>query len=313
MNTPKVSVIIPVYNVEPFLERCLGSVLSQTYANIEIILINDGSTDKSPQICDEYAKKDSRIVVIHKQNGGQSDARNFGLDICKGDYISFVDSDDWIEPTYIEDLLNLIQKENVDIAICELERTRLYKKVQSSQDTKLQLYTPMQAIKRLFLQREISFIAPYCKIYKQSLFENIRFPVGKVHEDEFVSHLIFYKATKIAYTSKILYYYFQRAGSTMGTPHPYELLEAEEEQFDFILNHNMTDLQASQARLICWQILYIYSCEPNKDIKKKLVHYEKYLKLQKNPFIHYFLLKFFCHYPYLYSILRSISPLLIRK
>lgn len=309
----KVSVIIPVYNVEPYLARCLNSILAQTYTNIEIILIEDGSTDRSPQICDEYKAKDNRIVVIHKKNGGQGEARNLGIDICKGDYISFVDSDDWVESTYIEDLLNFVLKDEADISICELEKIYSNKSFQSPQNPKYQLYTPIKAIKRLFLQREISFIAPYCKIYKHSLFNRIRFPVGKVHEDEFTTYLIFNNATKIAYTSKTLYYYFQRSDSTMGTPHPYELLEAEEAQFDFILKNSIDAAKSSQARLICWQILYIFSLKSNDEYKAKLQYYAKFIKVQGNPFIHYFLLKFFCHHPYFYSVFRKISPFLIRK
>lgn len=309
----KVSVIIPVYNVEPYLARCLNSILAQTYTNIEIILIDDGSTDRSSQICDKYKVKDDRIVVIHKKNGGQGEARNQGLDICSGDYISFVDSDDWVESTYIEDLLYLVLNEKADIAVCELEKTTSYQKTQSSSKPHNQNYTSIEANRRLFSQREVSFIGPVCKIYKQSLFRNIRFPVGKFHEDEFTTYLIFNNAAKIAYTSKVLYYYFQRAGSTMGTPHPYDLLEAEEVQFNFILENNMFDIKSSQAKLICWQILYIFSQAPSKELKEKLQYYAKHLEIKENPFTHFFLLKLFCARPYLYLIFRKISPFLIRK
>lgn len=308
-----VSIIIPVYNVEPYLERCINSILAQTYANIEIILIDDGSTDRSPQICDEYATKDNRIVVIHKKNGGQGEARNQGLDICKGDYISFVDSDDWVEPTYIDELLKAALTTEADIAICELKRTRSPEEKRTSQKPYQQYYTPTEAISRLFTKREVSFIGPVCKIYKRHLLKTIRFPLGKYHEDEFFSYLVFFQASKIAYTSEILYYYFQRANSTMGTPHPYDLLEAEEKQFDFILKHNLADVLASQAKLICWQTLYIYSQKRSKELKNKLQHYTKYLKVQNRPFIHFFWLKIFCHFPSLYSTLRKISPILIRK
>ena len=306
---PLVSIIVPVYKVEPYLRRCLDSIVNQTYTNLEIILVDDGSPDGCPQICDEYAARDKRIVVIHKENGGLSDARNAGLDICKGGYISFVDSDDWVDETYIETLLDLSIKENADIAIGENIRTEGCSKPTKKNIT-INACHSKEALKHLFSQNHIAFTVSWGKLYKKNLFSTLRFPKGK---DEFTTYILFYKSKKIVYTSEILYYYYQRADSITGNQHPHDLLNAEEEQFDFILNHNMTNLQASQARLICWQILYIYSCEPNKDIKKKLVHYEKYLKLQKNPFIHYFLLKFFCHYPYLYSILRSISPLLIRK
>lgn len=309
----KVSIIIPVYNVETYLERSINSILAQTYANIEILLIDDGSTDRSPQICDEYAAKDNRIVVIHKKNGGQGDARNHGLDICKGDYISFVDSDDWIEPAYIDELLKTALNAEADIAICELKRTRSPEEKRTLKKIYQQCYTPAEAISRLFSKREVSFIGPVCKIYKRHLFKTIRFPVGKYHEDEFFSYLALYSASKIAYTSEILYYYFQRENSTMGTPHPYDLLEAEEKQFEFILKHNLDEVVVSQANLICWQILYIYSQSSSLDLKEKLQYYAKYLKMQSNPLVHYFLLKIFCHIPSLYSVFRKISPIRIRK
>lgn len=311
--SPLVSIIVPIYKVEAYLRRCLDSIVNQTYTNLEIILVDDGSPDNCPQICDEYAAKDNRIIVIHKENGGLSDARNTGLDICKGEYISFVDSDDWVNERYIEILFNLAIKEDADIAIGEHEKTYNEQIPFQRIIEKNRILFPLEAIEILFQRKHLSFILSWGKLYRKHLFSNIKFPKRKFHEDEFTSFILFYNANKIVHTSKILYYYYQRNDSIMGISHPHDLLEAEEKQFDFIVKHNMTNVQASQARLICWQILYIYSCEPNKDIKKKLVHYEKYLKLQKNPFIHYFLLKFFCHYPYLYSILRSISPLLIRK
>ena len=107
-HLPLVSIIVPIYKVEPYLRRCLDSIVNQTYTNLEIILVDDGSPDNCPQTCDEYAAKDNRIIVIHKENGGLSDARNIGLDIWKGDYISFVDSDDWVEKKYIEIFKNLV-------------------------------------------------------------------------------------------------------------------------------------------------------------------------------------------------------------
>lgn len=310
---PLISIIIPIYNVEPYLDRCINSILVQTYTNIEIILVDDGSSDNSSKICEDFANKDERIVVIHKKNGGQAEARNLGIDVCKGDYISFVDSDDWVEPTYIDGLLKTVQKTDADIAICELKRVHSYENKKFTQKICLQNYTPIEAIRRLFSKREVSFIGPVCKIYKRHLFNNIRFPVGKFHEDEFFTYKVFSSATKIAYTSEILYYYYQRADSTMGKPHPYDLLEAEEEQFDFILKHDMADVQASQARLICWQILYIFSSSPNKQLSAKLRYYTKFLKMQDNPFVHYFMLKLFCCIPGLYSISRRFSPFLIRK
>lgn len=115
---PKISIIVPIYNVEKYLQKCVDSILCQTYKNLEIILVNDGSPDNCPAICDEYAKKDKRIKVIHKQNGGVSSARNAGLDVATGKYVQFVDSDDWVEPEYSKTMINLIEENNCDLGIC---------------------------------------------------------------------------------------------------------------------------------------------------------------------------------------------------
>jgi len=312
MQNPLVSIIVPIYKVEPYLRRCLDSIVNQTYTNLEIILVDDGSPDGCPQICDEYAARDERIVVIHKENGGLSDARNAGLDICKGEYISFVDSDDWVNEKYIEKILSIAQKNLSDITICENIRTDGIIPV-FTQAPQTKLYSAKEALLHLFSQNHVAFVISCGKFYKRDLFSSLRFPIGKYHEDEFTTYILFYKSKKIVYTSEILYYYYQRADSTMGTPHPYDLLEAEEKQFDFILKHNMAKVIAPQARLICWQILYIFSSNPNKLLNTKLRYYAKFLKIQTNPFVHYFLLKIFCFAPSFYSVYRKTSPLLIRK
>ena len=309
---PLVSVIVPIYKVEPYLRRCLDSLVNQTYTNLEIILVDDGSPDGCPQICDEYASKDKRIVVIHKKNGGLSDARNAGLDICKGKYISFVDSDDWVDKEYIEKLINIATKENADITNGENIKTDQIVRKQNTEST-TKTYSSQEALVHLFSQRHIAYIVSWGKIYKQNLFSTFRFPVGKFHEDEFTTYILFGSAQKIAYTTRILYYYFQRPNSIMGCQHPYDLLDAEEKQFDFILKSNMIDLLSNQAKLICWQILYIYGNSPNTNPKTKLNYYKNYLEKQSTPFVHYYLLKLFCKHPYLYVILRKISPFLIRK
>lgn len=314
MSASLVSVIVPVYNVEPYLQRCLDSIVNQTYTNLEIILVDDGSLDNCPRICDENAAKDNRIKVIHKKNGGLSDARNTGLDICKGEYISFVDSDDWLDEKYIDTLLNLAIKSNADIAIGEHKRIYSSKPffVKNEKETEQTLST-QEALNILFKRSHLSFILSWGKIYRRFLFNNIRFPQGKFHEDEFTTYLILYNAKKIAYTSETLYYYFQRINSIMVTPHPYDLLEAEETQFAFLIQYNMEKNKSDLARLICWQILYIYCQNPSESLKEKLKYYAKYLKMKKNPIIHYFLLKVFCNSPNLYLAFRHISPFLIRK
>ena len=211
--TPLVSIIVPIYKVEPYLRRCLDSIVNQTYTNLEIILVDDGSPDGCPQICDEYAAKDERIVVIHKENGGLSDARNAGLDICKGEYISFVDSDDWVDERYIEILFDLLTKENADIAIGEIKKTNTFEQYLSFKANSFITYLPTETIKRMFAKTEASFIAACGKIFRSGIFSDLRFPRSKIHEDEYVNYIWFSKSNKVAYTDTILYYYFSRSDS----------------------------------------------------------------------------------------------------
>lgn len=203
-----ISVIVPVYNVEKYLRKCVDSILAQTYTNLEIILVDDGSPDNCGKICDEYAAKDSRIKVIHQENGGLSAARNAGLDVATGDYIGFVDSDDYIAPDMYEKLYQAIEIYNSDIALCgfkkfELEsRTEVYEKKLLYRD---------EFLKELLLENIKSYA--WNKLYKKSLFDNVRFPEGELFEDLKIMHLIGEKVSAVSFTNKILYYYRIRQGS----------------------------------------------------------------------------------------------------
>lgn len=210
-----ITIVIPVYNVEKYLGRCIDSVIKQTYKNIEIILVDDGATDQSGNICDEYAEKDKRIKVIHKKNGGLSDARNAGIDIATGKYISFIDGDDFVADNYVEKLYNLIKKNNSDVSVC------IWKKIFEDGKTKKSYFT--------FFHREITsnnyimlqhmlyqklFDTSACaKLYDISLFNNIRYPKGKLYEDLATTYKLFLKSKKITYSNDVIYYYFVRNNS----------------------------------------------------------------------------------------------------
>ena len=186
MNCPLVSVIIPVYNVEPYLREALDSVLSQTYDNLEIILIDDGSTDGSGDICDEYALHDSHIRVIHQNNKGLSAARNAGLDVISGDYIVFLDSDDVYLPEYVSYLKEILVKEDADIVECKLKTFRngeSYANNESitDQSTEYRTFNRIEALHAL-VHDDISVVATN-KLYKRKLWDDIRFPEGYVYED----------------------------------------------------------------------------------------------------------------------------------
>jgi len=214
INKPLISIIIPVYKVEPYLRKCVDSVLAQTYTNLEIILVDDGSPDNCGKICDEYAEKDKRIVVIHKENGGLSDARNAGLDIMKGEYVAFVDSDDWVSVKYIEDMYSNLAKYDADISLSGT----IYVYENNKKDMVLAisknegLYTQKEAVENFFYQKGI-YPSAYSKLYKTELFKTIRYPKGKLNEDSAITYKIFCLCDKISYTNANNYYYLQRIGS----------------------------------------------------------------------------------------------------
>lgn len=210
---PKISVIIPVYNVEKYLNRCLDSVIKQSYQNLEIILVDDGSTDNSSKICDEYAQKDKRIVVLHKENGGLSDARNKGIDICTGNYISFIDSDDWLENGFYEYVYQNLENNDLLIFNYYLSDDRK-KKLIKYRDIDLNLEKE-KCISELIKANIQSYA--WNKVYKIYLFANIRFPKGKNYEDQAIMHLIIDKCQKIKYCNKAFYNYYQNPKSITHT------------------------------------------------------------------------------------------------
>lgn len=214
MVNPKVSVIVPVYNVEEYLERCINSILNQTYRNIEIILVDDGATDESGKICDDYEKKDERIRVIHKKNGGLSSARNAALDVVRGEFITFVDSDDYISNYYIELLYKALCDANADISVCDFKKgTENNYSFKKNNYSKKQVFLSEACLEQWHSHNKKNETVAWGKLYKADLFGNIRFPVGKIHEDIYVTHCLVARARKICFIKTELYYYFQRAGS----------------------------------------------------------------------------------------------------
>lgn len=206
MMQDKVSVIVPIYNVEKYLDRCIKSIVDQTYNNLEIILVDDGSPDNCSDLCDSWKCKDERIVVIHKTNGGLSDARNAGLDISSGDYVMFIDSDDFISPCMVEYMLSCANEKKVDIVTCGryIYKTSVLKKQNVNKKTRI--LSGEKAISFLFRGKYIEEAA-WDKIYKREIFNKIRFPVGEINEDLPIMPYIFKKANKVMCTGIPLYYY----------------------------------------------------------------------------------------------------------
>lgn len=223
----KISVIIPVYNVEKYLRKGLDSVLAQTYKNMEIILVDDGSTDKSSQICDEYKEKDKRVTVIHKSNGGLSDARNAGTKIASGKYITYIDSDDIIAMDYIEYLYSLIIKYKCRMSLCT--HTVLFedgRKIEYGDGTE-EVLSSEQCLDRM-LYHEVIDTSAWGKLYETKLAKNILYPKGKLFEDIGTTYLFFINAKKIACGYQSKYFYIQRKNSIVSgkfNPHKLDLLE----------------------------------------------------------------------------------------
>ena len=209
-----ISVIVPVYNVEKYLKRCINSIINQTHKDIEIILIDDGSTDSSGKICDEYSNTDTRIKAIHIQNSGAARARNVGLDIAKGEYISFIDSDDYILPDFLEKLLRLCIDNNAEISKCEVidfEREDI--KITKQSDIKINIYTSNEVLNTIYTDSKLFNVAIMNKLYKRNIFENLRFKEGIINEDEEILCKIILNSNKIVITDEILYCYFLSEGS----------------------------------------------------------------------------------------------------
>lgn len=216
----KISIIIPVYKVEPFLKRCVDSVTNQTYKNIEIILVDDGSPDHCPAICDEYARNDNRIRVIHQSNGGLSAARNAGIEAASGIYVGFVDSDDYIDGRMYEILYGNLKKAAADISVCNFAPVFDNALLEQSANVKMEIkhvYDKLQALRNLYdNDKSIQTVVAWNKLYKKEIFKKIRYPVGKLHEDEFVIHHILDAVSTVVYSDVVLYYYRQRSDSIMG-------------------------------------------------------------------------------------------------
>lgn len=221
-----ISVIVPIYNVKKYINRCVKSIINQTYTNLEIILVDDGSVDGGSLICDKWQKEDLRIKIVHKTNGGLSDARNVGMSIATGDYFAFIDGDDEIDYQMLEKLYNAITDTGADLSMCRMEKIENNRRYPTREypidKTQLEL-TGMEAI-RLLLHEKVDCSA-CLKLYKKELFQEIKFPYGKTNEDFAVMYKLFHQCRKITYISDILYYYYYRENSITTS-------EFSEKQFD---------------------------------------------------------------------------------
>ena len=216
----KVSIIVPVYKTEKYIKRCLESLVNQTYKNLDIVLVDDGTPDKAGRICDEYAVRDDRIRVIHQENAGQSAARNNALKIASGEYFCFVDSDDYIALNMIERLINLIEKNKADIAMVDYQ-VFTADRVDETADhpaTEEVSMDNVQMIRNIHTVKDELYVVMWGKLFKRDLFQGIQFPVGRICEDLDVLYKLYDKVEKAVYCGDKLYYYFRGnvSSSTYG-------------------------------------------------------------------------------------------------
>ncbi|WP_214830354.1 glycosyltransferase [Exiguobacterium sp. s56] len=274
-----ISVIVPVYNVEKYLRKCVESIVNQTYTNLEIILVNDGSSDSSALICDMVAEEDSRIKVIHQKNGGLSAARNAGLNISNGKYVSFIDSDDYLEAVFYEMLFRLMRKYNSDIVQCNFKRvyesdTKDINALQRSHDAPVFVLNSREALYNLFNENYVQTVISCNKLYKKELFNNIRFPIGKLHEDEFTTYKLLYASKKTVVTTEELYCYLQRSGSITQSDFSHKRLDAIEAYSEQISFYEEKELQEMKKKASIWleNILRRYM---NSLLKSNLINKEE--------------------------------------
>lgn len=253
MQGPKITVIIPVYNVEKYIEKCISSLLNQTYTNLEILFIIDGSLDKSASICEKYAKEDSRIQVLYKENGGQASARNLGLEYATGDYINFIDPDDYIEPIFYEYLLNLATTHQSDIAECSFIKFYLadqkVEKIADDTQEEILCMDYVGALERLLSEDfniYLRSIVTWNKIYKRNLFDQIRFGTVRIYEEFDTVYKLLYSCKRFVTSNKPLYTYVQRKDSTLGRPFSKErfyMIEGYKNCIHFLKEHGLPDIQ----------------------------------------------------------------------
>lgn len=271
---PKISVIIPVYKVEKYLKRCVESVLAQTYRDLEIILVDDGSPDRCPTLCEELAATDTRVKVIHKENGGLSSARNAGIAAASGAYIGFVDSDDYILPEMYEKLYHALCDNDADISICNYayvdEDTGAIDEEKAAEDPVVtEVLTREQAYEKINQLWKYSYyyVTAWNKLYKKELFEGCLFAEGKLHEDEFIVHYLFEKCQQVAVTGDVLYMYVQRQDSITNSTVSLKRLDAVYAIYDrycFFADRGYSELAYAQLRGAYGFLLYLLPLLPKK-------------------------------------------------
>lgn len=276
---PLITIIVPVYKVEKYIDKCIDSLINQTYTNVEIILVNDGSPDNCPSICEKWEKKDSRIVLLNKENGGLSDARNAGLKIAKGDYFIFVDSDDYVSKDYVAYLFDILESTQADIAVGKMEKFMegSSPKAEHIDREYVLTFNATEAIQEFLYEKHFSTNAS-CKIYKKELFDGVEFPVGKKYEDLYTLYRVVSKCDVVAYGNRPIYYYLVRSDSIIGTLNPLknkDFLLAAKEVHLYVLNHYLPIRKAADFKLFQASIEMFVKFPENTDNDEKKSYKEE--------------------------------------
>lgn len=278
---PLISIVVPVYQVEAYLGRCMKSLLAQSYENLEIILVDDGSPDKCPAICDAYAQRDRRVRVIHQDNAGLSGARNAGIEAAQGDYLAFVDSDDYVSKDFIRTLYELLQETGCAISQCRFAYVK-GEPLKSAKNRDYRIYRGESLMRQLYGPEEEAtcFVVAWNKLYRRELFEKIRYPQGRIHEDEATTYRLFHEGKKLVFTERALYgYYTENAGSITAVFSRKRLqwLTAQEERILFFEENGYAGLLPSAYRKLCDACITFYlrgtkETEERELLQKELMH-----------------------------------------
>lgn len=288
-----ISVIVPVYKVEPYLARCIDSILAQTFTDFELILVDDGSPDNCGKICDDYALKDSRVFVIHQENCGVSVARNnaieWALKNSDSQWLTFIDSDDWVHPRYLELLLSTANTLGLDISACQYQDASVVSSFLDINDNSPNKINS----EKFYIENPITAVAPWCKLYKKTCFETIRYPVGIRYEDEFTTYKILFQKSHIAYIDEKLYFYFTNPSGFMNSnwsPKRLDAITAYEEQIAYFRKNGYKDALVKVERKLLWYIIAQIQITEKSDeyayltprLKKRLRTYLKKIKADAN-------------------------------
>lgn len=280
---PLISVIIPVYNVFPYLKICVESVLKQTYSELEVILVDDGSTDQSGVLCDEFAETDQRIRVLHCENQGVSVARNSGLEIMTGEYVAFVDSDDFIAEEYLQILYDRLIQDDTDMVVAGYQKFSDGKTPDMNDDSRGHWIYNQEQVKKLMLGRKLPMYT-HGKLYKADLFRDIRFPIGRLYEDFIMTWEILKKIDSVSVVKKKMYFYRQREGSIVNSiflPNRMDFIYFTEKVFDETVNDPAIHVIAGSRCFFSVADNYALEIgrypEIEKELREKIIKYRSYV------------------------------------